>query len=70
MQALAAACKTVDCLKIIHSLHAYFLLLGDFNSTYPCLFNILNILNISTFIANSEFCHAYVCSVISFKIRL
>ncbi|XP_057805634.1 acyl-CoA hydrolase 2 isoform X2 [Salvia miltiorrhiza] len=30
-QALAAACKTVDCLKIVHSLHAYFLLLGDFN---------------------------------------
>lgn len=34
MQALAAASKTVDCLKIVHSLHAYFLLLGDFNSTY------------------------------------
>ncbi|KAH6767407.1 acyl-CoA thioesterase II [Perilla frutescens var. hirtella] len=30
-QALAAASKTVDCLKIVHSLHAYFLLLGDFN---------------------------------------
>ncbi|KAL8554289.1 hypothetical protein ACS0TY_002464 [Phlomoides rotata] len=29
-QALAAASKTVDCLKIVHSLHAYFLLLGDF----------------------------------------
>ncbi|KAL6498809.1 Acyl-CoA hydrolase 2 [Orobanche gracilis] len=29
-QALAAACKTVDCLKIVHSLHAYFLLVGDF----------------------------------------
>ncbi|KAI3449191.1 hypothetical protein Pfo_005856 [Paulownia fortunei] len=29
-QALAAACKTVDCLKIVHSLHAYFLLIGDF----------------------------------------
>ncbi|CAI9770215.1 unnamed protein product [Fraxinus pennsylvanica] len=30
-QALAAASKTVDCLKIVHSLHAYFLLIGDFN---------------------------------------
>ncbi|GFP97297.1 acyl-coa thioesterase 2 [Phtheirospermum japonicum] len=30
-QALAAACKTVDCLKIVHSLHAYFLLVGDFD---------------------------------------
>ncbi|KAL7002502.1 Acyl-CoA hydrolase 2 [Sarracenia purpurea var. burkii] len=29
MQALAAASKTVDCLKIVHSLHAYFLLPGD-----------------------------------------
>lgn len=34
MQALAAASKTVDCLKIVHSLHAYFLLVGDFNSKY------------------------------------
>ncbi|CAA3026590.1 acyl-coenzyme A thioesterase 8 isoform X1 [Olea europaea subsp. europaea] len=30
-QALAAASKTVDCLKIVHSLHAYFLLIGDLN---------------------------------------
>ncbi|KAL6323153.1 hypothetical protein AAG906_027430 [Vitis piasezkii] len=30
MQALAAS-KTVDCLKVVHSLHAYFLLVGDFN---------------------------------------
>lgn len=30
-QALAAASKTVDCLKIVHSLHAYFLLVGDFD---------------------------------------
>ncbi|KZV37823.1 acyl-CoA thioesterase, partial [Dorcoceras hygrometricum] len=29
-QALAAASKTVDCLKVVHSLHAYFLLVGDF----------------------------------------
>ncbi|XP_047324200.1 acyl-CoA hydrolase 2-like [Impatiens glandulifera] len=28
-QALAAATKTVDCLKLVHSLHAYFLLVGD-----------------------------------------
>ncbi|KAH0782683.1 hypothetical protein KY290_002281 [Solanum tuberosum] len=28
-QALAAASKTVDFLKIVHSLHAYFLLVGD-----------------------------------------
>ncbi|KAI3681753.1 hypothetical protein L6452_36557 [Arctium lappa] len=28
-QALAAASKTVDSLKIVHSLHAYFLLVGD-----------------------------------------
>ncbi|KAB1207467.1 Acyl-coenzyme A thioesterase 8 [Morella rubra] len=31
-KALAAASKTVDCLKIVHSLHAYFLLVGDFDS--------------------------------------
>ncbi|XP_052171329.1 acyl-CoA hydrolase 2-like [Diospyros lotus] len=30
-QALAAASKTVDCLKLVHSLHAYFLIVGDFN---------------------------------------
>lgn len=30
-QAVAAASKTVDCLKIVHSLHSYFLLVGDFN---------------------------------------
>nr|AIL29214.1 acyl-CoA thioesterase [Camellia oleifera] len=28
-QALAAASKTVDCLKVVHSLHCYFLLVGD-----------------------------------------
>ncbi|KAJ4954808.1 hypothetical protein NE237_011591 [Protea cynaroides] len=28
-QALAAASKTVDCLKLVHSLHSYFLLVGD-----------------------------------------
>ncbi|KAL0412021.1 UNVERIFIED_CONTAM: Acyl-CoA thioesterase 2 [Sesamum latifolium] len=31
VDALAAACKTVDCLKIVHSLHAHFLLIGDFD---------------------------------------
>ncbi|KAL5572840.1 hypothetical protein UlMin_022437 [Ulmus minor] len=30
-QAVAAASKTVDCLKVVHSLHAYFLLIGDFD---------------------------------------
>ncbi|KAJ8900490.1 hypothetical protein K2173_025267 [Erythroxylum novogranatense] len=30
-QALAAASKTVDCLKFVHSLHASFLLVGDFD---------------------------------------
>ncbi|KAL5994374.1 hypothetical protein ACLOJK_024424 [Asimina triloba] len=28
-QALAAASKTVDCLKLVHSLHSYFLRVGD-----------------------------------------
>ena len=32
MQALAAALKTVDCLKMVHSLHAFFLVAGDINS--------------------------------------
>ncbi|XP_062090325.1 acyl-CoA hydrolase 2 [Humulus lupulus] len=30
-QALAAASKTVDCRKVVHSLHVYFLLVGDFD---------------------------------------
>ncbi|KDP28635.1 hypothetical protein JCGZ_14406 [Jatropha curcas] len=37
-QALAAASKTVDCLKVVHSLHAYFLLVGDFNM--PILYEV------------------------------
>ncbi|CAN1308750.1 Acyl-CoA hydrolase 2 [Linum perenne] len=37
-QALAAASKTVDCLKIVHSLHSYFLLVGDFNM--PILYKV------------------------------
>ncbi|KAG8663841.1 hypothetical protein MANES_01G257800v8 [Manihot esculenta] len=38
IEALAAASKTVDCLKIVHSLHAYFLLAGDFNM--PILYEV------------------------------
>ena len=34
VQAVAAASKTVDCLKVVHSLHAYFLLTGDVDSKY------------------------------------
>lgn len=37
-QALAAASKTVDCLKIVHSLHAYFLLVGDFD--IPIIYHV------------------------------
>ncbi|CAI0472140.1 unnamed protein product [Linum tenue] len=37
-QALAAASKTVDCLKIVHSLHSYFLLVGDFDM--PILYQV------------------------------
>ncbi|KAI8017023.1 CMP-sialic acid transporter 5 [Camellia lanceoleosa] len=33
LQALAAASRTVDCLKVVHSLHCYFLLVGDFDRT-------------------------------------
>lgn len=31
-QALAAASKTVEFMKILHNLHSYFLLVGDLNS--------------------------------------
>ncbi|KAK1373906.1 Cyclic nucleotide-binding domain-containing protein [Heracleum sosnowskyi] len=37
-QALAAACKTVDCLKIVHSLHAYFLRAGD--NEIPVIYHV------------------------------
>ncbi|WJX82990.1 Acyl-CoA hydrolase 2 [Trifolium repens] len=37
-QALAAASKSVDCLKVVHSLHVYFLLVGDFN--IPILYKV------------------------------
>lgn len=40
-QALAAASKTVDCLKVVHSLHSYFLLVGDFNS--PILYQVYRV---------------------------
>lgn len=37
-QALAAACKTVDCLKTVHHLQAYFLLVGD--TEIPIIFQV------------------------------
>ncbi|KAJ4726937.1 Acyl-CoA thioesterase family protein [Melia azedarach] len=40
-QALAAASKTVDCLKIVHSLHCYFLLVGDVNM--PIIYQVLRL---------------------------
>ncbi|RVX09930.1 hypothetical protein CK203_012817 [Vitis vinifera] len=47
-QALAAASKTVDCLKVVHSLHAYFLLVGDFNRHASV--NLVNTEALSSFI--------------------
>ncbi|XP_070679827.1 acyl-CoA hydrolase 2-like isoform X2 [Malus domestica] len=37
-QALAAATKTVDCLKLLHSVHAHFLLAGDCNT--PIIYQV------------------------------
>lgn len=37
-QAMAAASKTVDCLKLVHSIHAYFLLVGDVDM--PILYEV------------------------------
>lgn len=37
-QALAAACKTVDCRKMIHSLHVTFIIGGDLNS--PIIYQV------------------------------
>ncbi|XP_004492726.1 acyl-CoA hydrolase 2-like [Cicer arietinum] len=37
-QALAAASKSVDCQKVVHSLHVYFLLAGDFD--IPILYKV------------------------------
>ncbi|KAK9202333.1 hypothetical protein WN944_017543 [Citrus x changshan-huyou] len=41
-QALAAASKTVDCLKIVHSLHCYFLLVGDLNTHFCFIIIVLD----------------------------
>ncbi|RXI08066.1 hypothetical protein DVH24_014632 [Malus domestica] len=38
VQALAAATKTVDCLKLLHSVHAHFLLAGDSNT--PIIYQV------------------------------
>ncbi|GAV81045.1 cNMP_binding domain-containing protein/Acyl_CoA_thio domain-containing protein/4HBT_3 domain-containing protein [Cephalotus follicularis] len=46
-QALAAASKTVDCLKVVHSLHVYFLLEGDFN--IPIIYQVDRIRNGKSF---------------------
>ncbi|KAF3675840.1 putative rRNA-processing protein FCF1 -like protein [Capsicum annuum] len=40
-QALAAASKTVDSLKIVHSVHAYFLLVGDFD--IPIIYQVYRV---------------------------
>lgn len=45
LQALAAASKTVDCLKLVHSIHAYFLLVGDLDS--ECLSFVIGHENVS-----------------------
>lgn len=34
VQALAAASRSVDCLKVVHSFHAYFILVGDLHSKH------------------------------------
>ncbi|XP_044494595.1 acyl-CoA thioesterase 2-like isoform X2 [Mangifera indica] len=38
IEALAAASKTVDCLKLVHSVHCYFLLVGD--SDMPIIYRV------------------------------
>lgn len=45
LQAMAAASKTVDCLKLVHSIHAYFLLVGDVDS--ECLSFVIGHENVS-----------------------
>ncbi|KAH9732678.1 Cyclic nucleotide-binding domain-containing protein [Citrus sinensis] len=42
VEALAAASKTVDCLKIVHSLHCYFLLVGDLNTHFCFIIIVLD----------------------------
>lgn len=49
-QALAAACKTVDCLKTVHHLQAYFLLVGDTESKYISPNYLVKVINLGHFI--------------------
>ncbi|KAK3020385.1 LOW QUALITY PROTEIN: hypothetical protein RJ639_046118, partial [Escallonia herrerae] len=46
-KALAAASKTVDSLKIVHSLHAYFLLVGDVDM--PIIYHVYRVRDGSSF---------------------
>lgn len=46
MQALAAASKTVDSLKIVHSLHVYFLLVGDLESKPCSIYQLVGIIRL------------------------
>ncbi|KAL6651186.1 hypothetical protein ACP70R_010111 [Stipagrostis hirtigluma subsp. patula] len=46
-QALAAASKTVDCLKMVHSLHAIFLIAGDNNM--PIIYQVQRVRDGSSF---------------------
>ncbi|KAL4024482.1 hypothetical protein IC575_012836 [Cucumis melo] len=46
-QALAAASKTLDCLKFVHSLHTYFLLVGDFDM--PIIYQVHRLRDGSSF---------------------
>lgn len=52
VQALAAASKTVDFLKVVHGLHAYFLIGGDFDSKMMMMCDVLNICGIM-FLSNT-----------------
>ncbi|MFS7932402.1 putative palmitoyl-CoA hydrolase [Helianthus anomalus] len=47
IDALAAASKTVDSLKIVHSLHAYFLLVGDLE--IPIIYHVHRVRDGNTF---------------------
>ncbi|KAA0048970.1 acyl-CoA thioesterase 2-like [Cucumis melo var. makuwa] len=47
LQALAAASKTLDCLKFVHSLHTYFLLVGDFDM--PIIYQVHRLRDGSSF---------------------
>ncbi|KAM7261161.1 hypothetical protein ACFE04_026636 [Oxalis oulophora] len=50
-QALAAASKTVDCLKLVHSLHVYFLLGGDNN--IPIIYEVKRVRDGKSFATRS-----------------